>query len=367
MLNKIKKKMRVVKESLKKNDKLYVLVKCIRHLNSPTMISLIRGYFYQPYNNLTLILNGPSSDVKETVYYINIGVGETRETGFCVLLRYTISALAAGESLGLVPFVEWGNGLYHYYDNGMDSETRNVFLYYFNPVSHINQIKDKQFIYWRFADIEHLRGKKWTLYQSETEELNFCAEAYKKYIQLNQKTADYISENVKSIIQNYRVLGIHARGTDYGVGYEDHPKIISSNIYAEKAKELFGLGNYDKVFIATDDINILNSFIGIFDDKLLYYEDVFRTSGNLGPHSTENNRPFHHYKLGLEVLRDVYTLAQCNGLICNLSHVSFTARYVNLALNRHFDELIVLNSEINDKPSKLAKEFKKAFKHNHRA
>ena len=342
------------KKQIKKNDRLYVILKCIMNSNDPQLVSLIRGYYCQPYKSLTLMLNTPMDAEKESIYYVNFGVDKTRTEGFCALLRYTISALPVADSLGLIPFVEWGKGI-NYYENELESETRNAFLYYFQPVSKINQIQGKQFVCWEPAHVENYRHKKLALYQSVDEEINFFAESYKKYIHLNKKTTDYIEENIKSVIQDYRVLGVHARGTDFNIGYAKHPKAITPNIYIEKAKKLFDIGNYDKIFIATEDINLLNSFIDTFGEKLVYYDDVFRTSGNVGPHGTKNARPLHHYKLGLEVLRDVYTLAYCDSLLCGMAHVSFAVRYINLALGRNFEELVVLNSEFNDEDSKLAK------------
>lgn len=346
------------KERIKKNDRLYVILKCIRNSNDPQLVSLLRGYYCQPYKSLTLILNTPRGAEKESIYYIDFGVDEPRTEGFCALLRYTISALPVADSLGLIPFVEWGKGVL-YYENELEYETRNVFLYYFQPVSKINQIQGKQFVYWKPAHVENYRHKEWVLYQKLDEEMYYFAESYRKYIHLNKKTADYIEENIKSIICDYRVLGVHARGTDFNIGFARHPKAITSNIYISKAKELFNTGNYDKIFIATEDVNLLNSFIDAFGEELVYYDDVFRASGNVMPHGTESSRTLHHYKLGLEVLRDVYTLAHCNSLICNMSHVSFTSRYINMALNRNFDELVVLDSGYNENDSKPAKKIVK--------
>lgn len=41
------------------------------------------------------------------------------------------------------------------------------------------------------------------------------------------------------IIQDNRVLGVHAHGTDFNIGYAKSPKAISLNTYTVKAKELF--------------------------------------------------------------------------------------------------------------------------------
>lgn len=335
-----------LKKIIMRKDRLYVLTKCIKNSDNPEMIQLIRGFYSQPREYLTFILNSSSGFAQESVYYIDLGVEDSRGTGLCALLRYTVEALCFADSLGFSPFVKWGRGTV-YYEDELSSYTDNAFLYYFEPVSNVSQIVNRQYASWKLEDIEFYMQKKWSPYRIDDEELLLCAGSFKKHIHLNRQTADYIEQNVKSIIKNQKVLGVHARGTDFNIGYKDHPKAITSDSYIEKAKELFEARCYDKIFIATEDMNLLNSFIDTFGEKLVYYEDVFRSCDNTGPHGMQDKRPLHHYKLGLEVLRDIYTLAHCDSLVCGLSQVSFAARYINIALDKNFDEVIVLNNGIN--------------------
>ena len=53
-----------------------------------------------------------------------------------------------------------------------------------------------------------------------------------------------------------------------------------------------------------------------------------------------------HYLDGLEALRDVYTLAECNGLIAGLSQISIAARIVRLAENGSFEYMKILDKGI---------------------
>ena len=39
-----------------------------------------------------------------------------------------------------------------------------------------------------------------------------------------------------------------------------------------------------------------------------------------------NKRANHHYKLGYEVLRDMYTLSECQGIVAGLSNLSIFFR-----------------------------------------
>ena len=45
----------------------------------------------------------------------------------------------------------------------------------------------------------------------------------------------------------------------------------------------------------------------------------------------EKNRENHHYLLGLEIIRDVYTLAACRGFVCGMSYVGFMVQIIKRA------------------------------------
>lgn len=65
-----------------------------------------------------------------------------------------------------------------------------------------------------------------------------------------------------------------------------------------------------------------------FGSKLLFYSDVKRTSEQQSVAFSDSRRKNHHFRLGLEVLRDAYTLAMCDGLIAGVSQVSICSEIV---------------------------------------
>ena len=68
---------------------------------------------------------------------------------------------------------------------------------------------------------------------------------------------------------------------------------------------------------------MLDQFKAAFGDKLIYYDDVIRSTGTVMNCFIEKEKENHHYLLGLEIIRDVYTLAACNGFVCGMSYVQF--------------------------------------------
>ena len=357
---------------LSRHDRLYVIAKCVTHLNDPKYIGLLKGYYEKSHEYVTLLIEPRGEKYPDKIIYdVRYGIPkkeknmERENVGFCALLRLTLLRWIFPDSLGMTPAVEWGRASC-YYDSGMDAVTKNVFEYYFEPVAQIphkevaecrhvieeTNLSSSYFFLERTADM-------FGAYHIEQDELEKLGYLYRKYIHLNQSTREYIDENMSNILAGGGILAVHIRGTDFIWGAKNHPKMITFGEYLAKVKEVFG---YEKVFLATDDEHALELFKEEFKEKLLYYEDAFRGTTRVGVQCSENDRPLHHYKLGLEILRDVYTLANCDSLVCGLSQVSIAAQYVNVALERRFKELIILDKGINTMSSKEMRYFNDAIR-----
>ena len=78
------------------------------------------------------------------------------------------------------------------------------------------------------------------------------------------------------------------------------------------------------------------------------YQDTFRDEG--GGESiafSTNKRENHKYLLGLEVLRDEYTLTCCEGLVCGYSNVTFMARIMRRGwFEKDFQDYVLINNGI---------------------
>lgn len=359
-----------IKAEIKKKDKLYTILLCIKHRNDPDFSKLIKGYYTKQNEYISILIshNGTKRTDK-LVYHIKYPdkrSGITKKA-FCATLRVTLDRLLFAEYYGMIPVVEWGEML-TFYDHGMDQITKNVFEYYFEPVSGINCREIDNISDVVIADdvqgsffIEHPYG-----YEIQQYEIERLGEIYKKYIRLNKSTQEYIDKNINCIMHNGKILGVHARGTDFNVGFRDHPIVSSPEEFLRKTKEVFINGKYDKIFLATDDVNILRLFKKELGESLLFYKDVFRSDDYRGAHKIQSNQPLHYYRLGLEVLRDIYTLANCDTLVCGLSQVSFAARYVNIAINRKYKDIVVLDNGIYAKESAESKKYMKKTKKQNR-
>ena len=358
-----------IKNLIKRSDRLYAIARCIKNINDPNYWKLVKGYYEVGDCASVLFEHKGEKYPDNIIYHIGFCMPDNHKTavrdisGLCALLRKTLLSMSFPDALGMTPVVEWGSKSV-YYDPGMDSVTLNAFEYYFEPVAKIrsDEVKDCKNVVDMFGGSNNMSNTilymKWTSIQSafyhvEEQEIVRLADLYKKYIRLNDNTSQFIKEQMNDILAEKPILAVHIRGTDFSVGIGSHPIIIKPEEYLETVKRVYAEGNYKKVFLATDDLNALELFKGEFKDKLLYYKDAFRAGSYVGAHATFNDRPFHHYKLGLEVLRDIYTLANCDSIVCGLSQVSIAARYVNLAMGRKYREVVVIDHGVNKEKSSL--------------
>lgn len=139
------------------------------------------------------------------------------------------------------------------------------------------------------------------------------------------------------------------RATDFNKGFNRHPIVVTPEEYLEKTIQVYKEYNYTKVFLATDDETIIALFKNQFGNNLFYYENTFRSKDGNAIHygSSDINRPHHKYMLGLEIIKDFYTLGYCAGLIAGHSNVSMCARIIKESLGEKYLSLHIIDKGIN--------------------
>ena len=168
-----------------------------------------------------------------------------------------------------------------------------------------------------------------------------------KYLKMNSVVKNIIESEMKFLIpEEKKVLGIHFRGTDFKKNYNGHPISLTLKDYLPEIEKVMQK-NYDLIFLATDDSDAMEYLRKLYGDKLVYYSDVVRSNKDETVMKSTSDRFNHHYMLGLEVLRDMHTLARCDSLIAGLSQVSIAARIQKSSYGCSYDELIIINKGIN--------------------
>lgn len=269
--------------------------------------------------------------------------------GFFAEFLYSLIRLYFATERGLVPYIDWGDNCLYYEESGIRNE-QNVFLYYFAPVSDVNSIARAAHVL--EADQYHIQEVQNCLnthgYAVTDEYMNALSSMIRKYIRYNKPTREYLEDGYRELIGDKRALAVHFRGTDYRRQYNNHPVFITINQEIEKVKETFEAGNYEVIFLATDEQEAVEAFKREFGSGLKYFDDTWRADrGDESVAYSNSKRKNHHYLLGLEVLRDQYMLTRCDGLVCGISNLTLSARMMRKAwYEKGYDDLVVLNHDL---------------------
>lgn len=278
---------------------------------------------------------------------------EESHSGFFAEHNKLLAMLYFADYYHLTPVVKYPRG-YCYAEDHSVNGTNNPFEYYFEQPCNVSLDEMNKYV-------SVIRSRKENSYMAHS--LNDDNNGYSrsdrylvemgritsKYIRLNQTVRRYIDDNIVSlgISDNCKTLGVHVRGTDFKQQYNGHPVQVTIDEYLEETVRLYRFMGYERVFLATDDSDAVTAFKEALGDRLVYYTDVMRSDGTDTVMHSTSDRENHHYLLGLEVLRDVYTLAACQGLVAGLSQVSYGARIQRLSTESQFEDLVILDKGIN--------------------
>ncbi|MFA7030072.1 MAG: hypothetical protein WC179_07365 [Candidatus Cloacimonadaceae bacterium] len=147
---------------------------------------------------------------------------------------------------------------------------------------------------------------------------------YKKYVRLNARTQRYVDDQYNKIIhEDDRVLGIFVRGGEYRLsrpyGHPIQPEICDIICNARLFMEKW---NCNKIFLTTEDEDILREFTDAFGDEVISTERRYikyvvseGEDGQSLRYIKPPEREREKYLSGLEYLTDVYIMSRCNCII----------------------------------------------------
>lgn len=342
-----------IMDFLRKNEKLVFWNRCRIHSNKPDFRKLVlEGYKNPDY--LEFHTFGEEYE-GQTVYLAD---EQGHNMGFFAELGVTLIKLYYADTRGFTPYVHWGENYLYYEPDGINGE-KNAFLHYFKPVSNVSGIDKAAHVV--YSDITHYEQVKKIYdavsYDVSEDYINAMARMMKKYIQYNDGTRNYLETEYEKLLGNKKTLGVHFRGTDFRRQYNNHPVAVRIEQEIEKVKELLEKSGYEQIFLATDENEAVKTFQKVFGNKVKVYEDSFRDDdGDESIAFSKGNRAQHKYKLGLEVLRDQYTLTHCRGLVCGYSNVTFIARIMRRSwFEKDFDDYVLINNGINHNDNYFSK------------
>lgn len=286
----------------------------------------------------------------KTLYYICESNGAL---GFFAMYRNWLEYLYFADRCGYVPVVDAGSD-FAYGEKKPVHGVSNPFEYFFCQPSGIGTKQAKESYRVIRSDILHRNmieltyTGKWNHYRYTPEYLLAMSNIIKKYVKFNAWTQKYLEKGLRTLwIEENSVLGVHIRGTDFRNGFNNHPVYVTESECFTVIDQIMAEGTYQKIFVATDDARILETFVAKYGEALCYYTDVIRSSRNKSVMLGKDGRKCHKYRLGLEVIRDMYTLAMCGGLVAGISQVAVCAQINKLAMGKKYNDLVIIDKGIN--------------------
>ena len=202
--------------------------------------------------------------------------------GLFWLVNKTVMHIAYAEEKGYIPVVDYKSHVTQYTKDGELGKYNIWEMFFVQPAGY------------GLEDIEHSRNviinkmspsprKKFLMGQQEfydrPERIEFFRDIFKRNIFLNKETAAYLeSMRYKYLGDGTRTVGVLSRGTDYVLlRPKGHPVQPNTEMLIGDVRDTMEKYSCDRVFLATEDADILNEFRKSFGNRLVYI-DQKRTS-----------------------------------------------------------------------------------------
>lgn len=343
-----------IKGRLLKHKLLYFLLYVVKNRNNEVFTNKI----FEPEKFFQITSYGAKNQDKN-IYFIDIS---SEYMGFGAYFRWSLEALNEAENFGFIPVIKFGK-LCPYNEKENFELGTNSFEYYFKPVSDVSikEVYDcKNVFIFQQTDLKRAE-KRLNIYDKNSNVIcgysfdeNYIKEMGRivdKYIKLNNRTSEFIERSIGKLFagkkqEERKILAVHIRGTDFALNWDKHPNLVKPEDYFPIIDETILKYKFNYIFLATDDSKLLTIFKEKYGDLLIYFDDVNRSDGKLNVAYVKNDRKNNNYLNGLEVVRDIYTMAYCNGLIAGLSQVSICTRIINRSLEKQFEYENIINKGI---------------------
>jgi len=245
----------------------------------------------------------------------------------------------------------------------------NIFEYFYEQPCHINESEIKN-----CYSVINAHGKQSLIpridklgYIQDEKRIMAMNKAVNRFMLLNEKTKTNITFSINDLLEKKKTLAVHIRTGMNINNCPYHPVGVDICEHIDAAKTAVKKFGFEKIFIAADDNDAVTAFKKTFGKMAVYYDDVIRVSGEKKDlffltNDLDGTRKDHKFKMGFEVLRDVYTMAACEGIVAGLSNPPICAAYINGGKYEHTN-FIYKGIYGHDIPIPKDKRIKKLHKH----
>lgn len=331
-----------ITEFLGRHPRLRFVLRTLKRINNRQFVHDVNAL----YNNrfMPVIEERGEKNRGRILYLIDEKYGYF---GFCTVLREALEGLLICEDTGYVPVIAVTPN-WIYAEEGEFLNTTNPWEYYFTQPANISlsefnssfrTIKmtrdDVLMIATRYKNRGHLVSKEY---------IEDMGRMYSKYLKIEEGLSKYIEERIFEVFGSGRVLGVHARGTDFNQRLYGHPIPILPEEYFEYIDTV--VDNYDLIFLATEDLNNLEKFKKRYGKRLVYHSEITRSKTAENPVFSEFLRGGvvgFQYTLGKEMMTDLVSLSRCKGIVTGLSQVGVCARILKSSYKEEYSHDILID------------------------
>ena len=254
---------------------------------------------------------------KSKIFYV---IKRTPGGGMFSNINFIINHLLIAENLNFVPIIDMQNFETFYNEKKKINNSYNAWDYYFKKINNYkieDVYKSKTVI---FTDSISGKNKFFDGLENLT---NDHKKISKKYIKFQKYLVDEANYFVKSNFSNYKVLGIHFRGSDQKT-QERHPFPATIRQIEEQINFLTKKYKYNKIFLVTEEKRYLDFFKKKYREKLIFLDSYVSNNQNIFDHSSRNN---HRYKIGKENIINMICLSKTNHLLGVSSNMLSAAKF----------------------------------------
>ncbi len=258
--------------------------------------------------------------------------------GFFAQLNFALGQLDYAYQNNLIPVVDWSQSQF-------SENNENVFDVVFDSkfktedVNEINSVLCPRHFFFIVKGQEY----SWPVgYPPRCEKVFRLKEVVTNLHFLFNHYFEVKEEILKSIpheITEYKTLGVHCRRSDMGSFHPENVSVVKNEDFYERTMKVFNDNKFDKIYLATEEQEILDYFLTRLGDKIIYSE-----CKRIGPGKQTfwSNVNSNGNKLAKEVLIDALCLSKCDSLLTGISGVTYGSIFFNgLKYNDvyYFDEI----------------------------
>ncbi|XP_015776231.1 PREDICTED: uncharacterized protein LOC107354290 [Acropora digitifera] len=160
-----------------------------------------------------------------------------------------------------------------------------------------------------------------------------------QYVTPNSRIKEKVRVFYDRHLAGFNLLGVHVRGTDHWMETPEQklPPLLS---WVNKAAEILEtLPHPRKVFIASDNDEVIELFVEFFGKEKVAFIDAVRAKryhSQIPPHGIRFSTDSNARALGTQVLMDILLLARCEHFLHAESSVASLASYFNPNMRSYF-------------------------------